>query len=91
LATESAHEEEVADIHAPDQQHDADDDHEQRRPQADEAPAAWIWDPTESVPPQLDGSGSACGPCSATSCASMLFNSADACPRVPRHAGGRRP
>ena len=30
----------------------------------------------------IGGSGSTCGPYSATSCASMLFSSADACPAV---------
>ena len=42
----SAHEQEVADVHARDEQNDADDDHEQRCAQADEAPATRIRDPT---------------------------------------------
>ena len=41
-----AHEQEVADVHARDEQNDADDDHEQRCAQADEAPATRIWDST---------------------------------------------
>jgi hypothetical protein len=41
-----AHEQEVADVHARDEQNDGDDDHEQRCAQADEAPATRIWDST---------------------------------------------
>ena len=41
-----ADEQEVADVHARDEQHDADDDHQQRCAQADEAPPTRIWDST---------------------------------------------
>src|SRR6185503_12623302 len=46
LANRPTHEQEVADVDARDDQHEADDDHEERRAQADDAPAARTWNAT---------------------------------------------
>jgi len=44
LAQRSAHQQQVADVHAGDEQHDAHDNHEQRCAQGDESPATGVGD-----------------------------------------------